>query len=184
MGARPPPVSSDHTPLSSGGHGETPRRETNHLLYNSRRIQVPTKPARDWRCEAWSDVEWHVNVEQKHGHRHRHMHSRRDGCSRVEVEAAGGPALAGRTVETNRVRAMPLVLVQAVRSRMSTLTMLVVQMPAVGSQRRWKARATQSGGLGGGRWKRRKEEIVEEQQDSSRPGPRTIEQSQQPPKDG
>lgn len=54
------------------------------------------------------------------------MHSRRDGCSRVEVEAVGRPALAGRTVETNRVRAMPLVLVQAVRSRTHTLTMLVI----------------------------------------------------------
>lgn len=64
------------------------------------------------------------------------MHSRRDGCSRVEIEAAGGLPLAGRTVETNRARAMPLILVQVVRSRCHTKTTLEVQMPAVGSQRR------------------------------------------------
>lgn len=40
------------------------------------------------------------------------MHNRRDGCSRVEVEAVDGLPFAGSTVETNRVRAMPLVLGQ------------------------------------------------------------------------
>lgn len=58
--------------------------------------------------------EWHVYVGSKHRHRHRHKHSRRDGCSRVEVEAVGGLPLAGPTGETNRARAMLLVLVGVV----------------------------------------------------------------------
>lgn len=40
--------------------------------------------------------------------------------------------LDGPTVETNRVRAMPLVSVDVVQSRSHTLATVEVQMPAVG----------------------------------------------------
>lgn len=49
----------------------------------------------------------------------------------------GGQRLAGRTVETNRVRAMPLDLdSKVVRSQSNTVTTLEVRIPAVGGHRR------------------------------------------------
>lgn len=64
---------------------------------------------------------------------------------------------------------MPFDLVtKVVRSQRHTVTTLEVQMPAVGGQRRRILGVHgERGGRGAGIWRRRKEEIVGEQQDSS-----------------